>query len=119
MLESQLEIFSHLSLVTDVASGDMNGDGAEDLVVAQEWGSIGVFLNRAGVFEDSTKVMGLSQYSGLWQCAHLADVNGDGRKDIIAGNFGNNTVYATYPLPVRLSYLDLQGQDTVGALEVQ
>ncbi|MDA7676552.1 VCBS repeat-containing protein [bacterium] len=117
MLQSQLEIFSHLSLVTDVASGDMNGDGAEDLVVAQEWGSIGVFLNRAGVFEDSTKVMGLSQYSGLWQCAHLADVNGDGRKDIIAGNFGNNTVYATYPLPVRLSYLDLQGQETVGALE--
>jgi len=117
LLQSQLEIFSHLSLVTDVASGDMDGDGADDLVMAQEWGSISVFLNRNGIFEDSTKVMGLNQYSGLWQCAHLADVNGDGRKDIIAGNFGNNTVYATYPLPVRLAYLDLQGQETVGALE--
>ena len=117
LLQSQLELFSHLSLVTDAASGDMDGDGAEDLVVAQEWGSIRVFLNRDGVFEDSTKVMGLDQYNGLWQCAHLADVNGDGRKDIVAGNFGNNTVYATYPLPVRLAYLDLQGSETVGALE--
>ena len=117
LLQSQLERFSHLSLVTDAASGDMDGDGAEDLVVAQEWGSIRVFLNRDGVFEDSSKVMGLNQYSGLWQCAHLADVNGDGRKDIVAGNFGNNTVYATYPLPVRLAYLDLEDRETVGALE--
>ena len=50
LLQSQLELFSHLSLVTDVASGDMDGDGTEDLVVAQEWGSIRVFLNRDGVF---------------------------------------------------------------------
>jgi len=115
--QSQMGIFSHLSLVTDVASGDMDGDGTADLVVAQEWGSVAVFLNRGGVFEDSTKVMRLNLYSGLWQCVHLADVNGDGRSDIIAGNFGNNTVYETYPLPVRLAYLDIEEQETVGALE--
>jgi len=114
---SHLELFSHLSLVTDAGSGDLDGDGAADLVVAQEWGSIRVFLNRDGVFEDATQRMGLHQYSGLWQCAHLADVNGDGRMDIVAGNFGANTVYAMYPLPVRLAYLDIPDSETVSAFE--
>jgi hypothetical protein len=114
---SHLELFSHLSLVTDAGSGDLDGDGAADLVVAQEWGSIRVFLNRDGVFEDATQRLGLHQYSGLWQCAHLADVNGDGRMDIVAGNFGANTVYAMYPLPVRLAYLDIPDSETVSAFE--
>ena len=114
---SHLELFSHLSLVTDAGSGDLDGDGAADLVVAQEWGSIRVFLNRDGVFEDATQGMGLHKYSGLWQCAHLADVNGDGRMDIVAGNFGANTVYAMYPLPVRLAYLDIPDSETVSAFE--
>ena len=117
LLESHLERFSHLSLVTDAGSGDLDGDGTADLVVAQEWGSIRVFLNRDGVFEDATQGMGLHKYSGLWQCAHLADVNGDGRMDIVAGNFGANTVYATYQLPVRLVYLDSPDSGTVSAFE--
>ena len=117
LLESHLERFSHLSLVTDAGSGDLDGDGTADLVVAQEWGSIRVFLNRDGVFEDATQGMGLHKYSGLWQCAHLADVNGDGRMDIVAGNFGANTVYATYQLPVRLVYLESPDSETVSAFE--
>ena len=115
--QSHLELFSHLSLVTDAGTGDLDGDGAADLVVAQEWGSIRVFLNRDGVFEDATQRLGLHKYSGLWQCAHLADVNGDGRMDIVAGNFGANTVYAMYPLPVRLAYLDIPDSETVTAFE--
>jgi len=115
--ESHLESFSNLSLVTDAESGDLDGNGTADLVVAQEWGSIRVFLNLDGVFEDATKGMGFHNYSGLWQCAHLADINADGRMDIVAGNFGANTVYAMYELPVRLAYLDSPDSETVSAFE--
>ena len=117
ILSENQKLFSYLSLVTDADSADMDGDGTEDLVVAQEWGAVRIFLNRNGVFEDSTQGMGLDKYTGLWQCAHIADVNGDGRQDIVAGNFGLNTVYEIYEPPVRLSYLDSADGGAIGALE--
>ena len=117
LLRNELGRFAHLSLVTGVASGDLDDDGTMDLVVAQEWGAIQVFLNRDGILEDATQEMGFHKYSGLWQCVHLADVNGDGRLDVVAGNFGANTVYSIYPLPVRLVYLDHPDSGVFSAFE--
>ena len=78
-------------LVTDAAWTDLDKDGWPDLVIAGEWMPISVFKNQKGKLINATAVYGLAHTNGLWITLHVADINGDGFDDILAGNFGNNT----------------------------
>jgi hypothetical protein len=82
-----------------VAVADVNGDGKPDLLVANGCGnninscangSLGVLLgNGDGTFQTAVAYFsgGGSAYS-----AAVADVNGDGKPDLLACNLGNDTV---------------------------
>lgn len=80
-----------------VALADVNGDGKLDVVVANflannntEEGSVGVLLgNGDGTFQPA-----VSYDSGGSQALSVAvaDVNGDGKADLIVGNYISNTV---------------------------
>ena len=64
-------------------------DGEPRLIVAQEWGPLLqlTFTNGAVAGIDT-----LPAGQGLWRTLELADVDGDGRQDIIAGNYGLNNL---------------------------
>lgn len=80
-------------LVTGAAFADADGDGDSDLAVATEWGPVRLFLNDGGTLTDVTESWGLARATGLWQDVDWGDVNGDGRLDLLAGNWGWNSRY--------------------------
>jgi len=82
--------FDHLGMVTDAQWVDLDGDGRKDLVVCGEFMPVMVFINNPGGFVDKTSAYFGSPQPGFWNTLTLADIDGDGRPDIIAGNIGQN-----------------------------
>ncbi|MFC4722461.1 VCBS repeat-containing protein [Geojedonia litorea] len=90
---SDQESLKSIGLITDSAWEDFNNDGIKDLIVVGEWMPISIFINQNGILENKTKSFGLEQTSGFWKTFELADVDGDGDLDIVAGNKGENTFF--------------------------
>jgi hypothetical protein len=98
--------FPDLGLVHGAVFGDLTGDGKPELVLACEWDSIRVFKSQQGELKEITKSLGLDPYNGWWMSVGLGDFDGDGRLDIVAGNWGRNDFFAGNPdcLPIRCRY---------------
>jgi enediyne biosynthesis protein E4 len=74
-----------------------------------------VFRQENGRFVDRTAAAGLSGTEGWWNTVTAADLNGDGRKDLVLGNLGlNSYIRASRDEPARLYVHDFFGN---GALE--
>ncbi|NNK72619.1 MAG: VCBS repeat-containing protein, partial [Flavobacteriaceae bacterium] len=105
--------FERLGNVRDIALVDLNGDEKLDMVVAGHWMPISVFLNRNGKFE-LQKDNGLEDH-GWWNVVKVADFDGDGDQDLVAGNWGlNSRLRASQSDPITLYSQDF---DDNGAVE--
>ncbi|MBI1344331.1 MAG: RNA-binding protein [Terrimonas sp.] len=101
----------NIGLVTAAAFNDLNNDGWPDLVVTGEWMPLKIFMNNKGGFTETD----LPHSSGLWQTIYMADVNGDGKQDILAGNWGHNSkLWAGKDGPLKLYVKDF---DNNGSFE--
>lgn len=72
---------------------DLDEDGNKELVVAGEWTPLLVFSLNGTTLTDVTKTYFSSEDHGWWTALHLADLNGDGQPDIVAGNQGLNNLF--------------------------
>jgi hypothetical protein len=99
----------NVGMVSSAIWSDVDGDGWPDLLLALEWGPVRYFHNDGGrAFSDWTEKAGFaSGGAGWWTSLAVADFNGDGRPDYVAGNVGLNTQYrATHEHPTLIYYGD-------------
>lgn len=90
-------LFSKMGMLTAGAFADMDEDGKAELIVAGEWSPIRIFSFDLGQWIEKTADFGLGDSRGLWNTLLVEDVNGDGKVDILGGNFGQNSRIRTRP----------------------
>ena len=104
--------------VTAAVASDLNGDGFSDLILAVEWAPIRVFMNNHGRLTEATERLGLSRTTGWWNGVTTADLDEDGRPDIVASNWGLNSKYrASRQHPRRLHHGDFDADGTLDLIE--
>jgi hypothetical protein len=101
-------------MVTDGKWFDYDKDGRADLVITGEYMPVRVFHNEGGGhLAETTQQAGLDNSNGWWNRIAIADVNGDGYPDIVAGNHGLNSRFkASASKPVSMYVSDFDGNGT-------
>jgi hypothetical protein len=112
------EPFKEIGMVSGATFADLDGDGVPDLALAMEWGPVRIFRNVHGHFEEMTAAWGFGKLTGWWTSIVAGDFDGDGRMDLVCGNWGRNTVYELHqPTPFRLFYGDWNGDGVIRMIE--
>jgi hypothetical protein len=106
-----------IGMISDASWHDFNRDGLPDLLLAGYWMPLTILLNQEGSLVDATSSFGLSSTHGWWNDLELADMDGDGDMDIIAGNAGlNHRLRADSVHPVELYVMDIDGNGSIEQL---
>jgi hypothetical protein len=78
-------------MLTGAVWADVAGDGRKELIITGEWISPRIFSysKKSNKFEE-LKNTKLNELYGWWQTISAADLNDDGKIDLVLGNIGEN-----------------------------
>jgi hypothetical protein len=115
-------------MVSGAVWSDLDGDGYPELILACEWGPPRIYRNEHGrlrawdiplVWADGAdsprqnskaRASSISQLLGWWTGIAAGDFDGDGRQDLVAGNWGLNGLYSEHLKDeLRLYHGDVDG----------
>jgi hypothetical protein len=98
---------ANIGMVTGAAFADIMGDSKKELIIVGEWMAPRIFSYEKGRFVE--RKTNLSEMYGWWQTIEVADINGDGKKDLVLGNIGENFVLrpdAKHPVKLWINDFD-------------
>jgi hypothetical protein len=78
----------NIGMVTSAVWADVTGNSDKELIICGEWMIPRIFQYANNQFKEVKT--NLSDMFGWWRSVNVADVNGDGKQDLILGNIGEN-----------------------------
>ncbi len=90
--EAHFSEISELKMVNDALFTDYDNDGDSDLIIVGEWMPITIYENDKSNFK-KVSLSELDMLSGWYQTIKEVDLDNDGFKDYIIGNWGENNKF--------------------------
>lgn len=96
---------AHIGMVTSACWTDLLGDHHPQLIITGEWMAPRIFQFTGDHFTEVHT--DLDHLYGWWEALNVADLNGDGKPDLVLGNIGENFYLRPDPAdPVKLWVYD-------------
>ena len=111
--ENQFTDLTSIPYITNMAFGDLDHNGKQDMVITAEWQPVYIFLNDGKKFNKFSSQV-LDNEKGWWLSAAIVDLDNDGKEDLILGNWGLNNKYnvsSTQPLFAYNNDVDNDGKN--------
>lgn len=103
---------SKIGMITGAVWEDVAGDNSKELIVVGEWMVPRIYSFNRDKFEELKT--NLSDLKGWWQTVAVADINSDGKNDLLIGNIGENFyLYPTKEQPVKIWMNDFDGNGEI------
>ncbi|TNE60307.1 MAG: RNA-binding protein [Bacteroidetes bacterium] len=100
-------------MITDMLLAELDGQPGPELVVCGEWMPIQVFRFSGSQWVPA-ELPGFEKSDGLWSSLAVADLDGDGDLDLLAGNLGlNSRLKASETAPIRVFAGDFDDNRTL------
>ncbi|WP_225586860.1 VCBS repeat-containing protein [Algoriphagus sp. Y33] len=108
--------FVNMGMLTDSGIADLDQDGNPELIVLGEAMPIQVFSFLDNQWKETTLDFFEKHEFGFWNDVTLADWDGDGQVEMLAGNLGTNSQIKASPTqPAEILYKDFDGNGSVDA----
>ena len=103
---------SQAGMVTEAAWADIDGDKIKDLIIVGDWEAPKIYKNSGESLQRIAS--NLDSLNGAWNSLQIADLNNDGKMDLVLGNRGTNSFYNVEEnRPVKVFISDFDGNGTI------
>ena len=99
-----------LGMITGAVAADIVGDAKQELIVVGEWMSPKILEFKNNQFQEVNST--LNKLNGWWQTVAIADLDGDGKNDLVLGNIGENFYLhpdSLHPVKLWVSHFGMDG----------
>jgi hypothetical protein len=104
---------ANAGMVTGAVWADVAGNTNKELIITGQWMYTKIFQYNPQLHTfDELQHTGLEQRLGWWQTINVADINADGKQDLLIGNIGENFYLrpdSTHPVKLWLNDFDGDG----------